>query len=279
MRHALIVLLSTIAFFIASSAHAQVQSYYYIGDNFDVPTCQSLYPSAQCPAGELVGSITFNIPPGYTGGAGASNIIGLDFSSPAGSVNTAQYGSSSFSFTNGHMDSFYLVFDSSNIIPYSEVYAQDQGVGTRNSFAFTLDSSGNIAKYGTVNDGRGMVSAQSLGIACVDQAPADSPPQSGQAGWGTRSILASAICTSGSRTIRRSGRTRFSSRATTTACRCRTLMPCPSARTGGTLSIGICTSLIRRRFTAQSRSGQTVSMSAFLPIPASTRQASTSIAL
>ncbi len=82
------------------------------------------------------------------------------------------------------MDSFYFDLSSSNVLPYSEVDAQDQGVGSRNSFALTLDLTGNIASYGTVNDGHGMVSAQALGIACAEQAPADSPPQPGQSGCG-----------------------------------------------------------------------------------------------
>jgi RHS repeat-associated protein len=185
MRFALIVFLSVIALMTASSARAQVQTYSYQGQSFNPANCVDGPPDYTFQGGTVTGQVTFQgLAPGYSGtiASPSSNVASLSFTGPSsGTLDLSSY-SPSYAF----------LLSSGQITSWGATLAINNGTNEwQVSTSGTVGSTGNdFNQFETtpfhINWGCNTLLGQwsnpkSSGIACAEQAPADSRPPPGQA--------------------------------------------------------------------------------------------------
>ena len=155
--------LSALIFFILSAifmplGRATAQTYFYIGQPFDIAECTAHVGSGPCVNGSVTASVTFaGLPSGYSGtvsvndvasaSLNAANVISLD----TGMTGISR-GGTGFSFTNGNLDNPGYIQLSQSIgirTPYQVSFSYGGDIAERDD-----PTTGTIEAYGNQFDGR-----------------------------------------------------------------------------------------------------------------------------
>ena len=185
-----VVLCGLLGFGFISPASAQIQTYFYTGPAWDVSQCQynTGYSSPPCINGHTSGSFSFNIPDNYTGAASPSQAVSWSLNATGvGQLGTGnELSGVGFVFYNGQITdwNFGAEEDPSGNTPIISTYHVDNSVTAEQAWN-RIGSGPDVSGYGyyNYNPGGGFwTNGKTLGIACADQAPADSRPPSGGVG-------------------------------------------------------------------------------------------------